>query len=68
MLLSELFTRGYFEEGMNILRPSRRQIQGEAFDEGTLYGLNLINAGWGSDFLVEGYLCETLKAAQGMVV
>ena len=68
MLLSELSTRGYFKEGMNILGPSRRQIQGEAFEGGALYGLGLINAGWGIGFLVGGYLHETLKAAQGMVV
>lgn len=67
--------KGYFEEGMNILGPylpqegGDSQIQGAAYSEGgALYALGLINAGCGSGRSVEGYLRETLKAAQGEVV
>ena len=44
------------------------QIQGAASKGGTLYALGLINAGCGSGCSVEGYLCKTLKVAQGKVV
>jgi 26S proteasome regulatory subunit N2 len=67
--------KGYFEEGMAILGPylpqsgGESQIQSAAYSEGgALYALGLINAGCGSGRSVEGYLRETLKAAQGEVV
>jgi 26S proteasome regulatory subunit N2 len=67
--------KGYFEEGMTILGPYLPQaggdssMQGAAYSEGgALYALGLINAGCGSGRSVEGYLRETLKAAQGEVV
>jgi 26S proteasome regulatory subunit N2 len=67
--------KGYFEEGMTILGPYLPQaggdstVQGAAYSEGgALYALGLINAGCGSGRSVEGYLRETLKAAQGEVV
>ena len=45
------------------------QMQGTAYLEGgALYALGLINAGCGSGRLVEGYLREALRAAQGEVV
>jgi 26S proteasome regulatory subunit N2 len=67
--------KGYFEEGMTILGPYLPQaggdssMQGAAYSEGgALYALGLINAGCGSGRSVEGYLRETLRAAQGEVV
>jgi 26S proteasome regulatory subunit N2 len=67
--------KGYFEQGMTILGPylptsgGESQMQGAAYSEGgALYALGLINAGCGSGRSVEGYLRETLKAAQGEVV
>jgi 26S proteasome regulatory subunit N2 len=67
--------KGYFEQGMNILGPylpqvgGESQIQGAAYSEGgALYALGLINAGCGSGRTVEGYLRDTLRAAQGEVV
>lgn len=68
--------KGYFEEGMTILGPylpqqggAESSMQGAAYSEGgALYALGLINAGLGSGRSVEGYLRETLKAAQGEVV
>jgi 26S proteasome regulatory subunit N2 len=67
--------KGYFEEGMTILGPylpssgGESQLQGANYSEGgALYALGLINAGCGSGRIVEGYLRETLKAAQGEVV
>ncbi len=44
-------------------------MQGTAYLEGgALYALGLINVGYGSSRLVEGYLRETLRVVQGEVV
>jgi 26S proteasome regulatory subunit N2 len=67
--------KGYFKEGMTILRLYLPQagggssLQGTAYSKGgALYALRLINAGCGSGRSVEGYLWKTLKGAQGEVV
>src|SRR5215472_1423619 len=67
--------KGWFEEGMAILRPylpqqgGKSQIQGASYMEGgALYALGLINAGCGSGRSVEGYLRDTLKLAQTEVM
>ncbi|OSX67352.1 hypothetical protein POSPLADRAFT_1042584 [Postia placenta MAD-698-R-SB12] len=68
--------KGHFEESMNILGPYLPQqggqdsgIPGAAYSEGgALYALGLVNAGFGSGRQVEGYLRDTLKAAQNEVV
>lgn len=68
--------KGWFEQGMAILGPylpsaqgGESSIPGAAYSEGgALYALGLINAGCGSGRSVEGYLRDTLKAAQGEVV
>jgi 26S proteasome regulatory subunit N2 len=68
--------KGWFEQGMKILGPylpstggGESTIPGAAYSEGgSLYALGLINAGCGSGRSVEGYLRDTLKAAQGEVV
>jgi 26S proteasome regulatory subunit N2 len=68
--------KGWFQQGMTILGPYLPQpgggestIAGASFSEGgALYALGLINAGCGSGSTVEGYLRDTLKAAQGEVV
>ncbi|TFK41267.1 armadillo-type protein [Crucibulum laeve] len=65
--------KGYYEQGMTILRPYLPQaggesnVQGANYSEGgALYALGLINAGCGSD--VTTYLRDTLKSVQGEVV
>lgn len=68
--------KGWFEQGMTILGPylpsqsgGESAMAGAAYSEGgALYALGLINAGCGSGRSVEGYLRDTLKAAQGEVV
>ena len=59
--------RGH-EYSRAVKKGSGSQIQGAASEGGALYALGLINAGCGSGRSVEGYLRETLKAAQGKVV
>jgi 26S proteasome regulatory subunit N2 len=70
--------RGWFEQAMTILGPYLPQqggapagggIQGAAFSEGgALYALGLIHAGCGAGRSVDGYLRDTLRAAQSEVV
>ncbi|KAF8640759.1 hypothetical protein AX17_000409 [Amanita inopinata Kibby_2008] len=67
--------KGYFEQGMAILRPYLPQtggesnVQGAAYSEGgALYALGLINAGCGTGTAVTTYLRDTLRGATGEVV
>jgi 26S proteasome regulatory subunit N2 len=68
--------KGWFEQAMVILGPylpsptgGESTMAGAAYSEGgALYALGLVNAGCGSGQSVEGYLRDTLKAAQGEVV
>jgi 26S proteasome regulatory subunit N2 len=68
--------KGWFEQAMVILGPylpsatgGESTMAGAAYSEGgALYALGLVNAGCGSGQSVEGYLRDTLRAAQGEVV